>query len=679
MFHAVMTHRLALILFLSGLSTLGWAGPFPVSPASAGTAEVAAEPAPRPEAKPLADEDCMQCHIDKDLRREEGKRKGSSVAVPSNVLAGTPHEGMACIDCHADVKEVPHAATLAEPACGHCHDEPVAQMKASIHGAAAAAGNPDAPGCADCHGKHRLLPKSHPDSLVHPKHVAATCAGCHSNPEVSKRNHFNVADPLKAYEQSVHFAALERGKAAATCAECHGHHDIRKSADPASHTFKSNIPKTCGRCHVEVEKVYNRSVHGQALARGVTDSPSCADCHGEHDTRAKDDPKSMVSPMAISRTTCPRCHDNARMMSKYGIEASKLGSYDDTYHGLALKGGLLVTANCASCHGIHDILPMSDPDSSIHPKNLVSTCGKCHPKANENFTRFTVHAGSSPRNAPEWIIEIVRWVYLALIFLTIGGMLAHNAMIYFHYLRRKIAERRAQKTYVRFTPFEVANHFVLIVTFVLLCLTGFALKFPDSWWVKALSWLGFNERLRGVTHRVAGVILILQGIAHFSWTLATPKGRRDLWELTPGIVDVKDLFHNIFYHLGLVKSHPHFARYSYIEKSEYWAMVWGTFIMGVTGLMLWFSVQVSWFAPAWVVKVAEVIHYYEAWPAMLAILVWRMFFTSFHPEEYPLSLTWLDGKITERELHRHHRGEYEKLKREEEEKKGGEPEPPKAG
>lgn len=613
-------------------------------------------------AEGLAATDCLGCHTDKTLKREAGPQAGTSVYVAEDALKGSPHEGLNCIDCHADVKELPHPAKLAAPACAACHDDAAKELGKSVHGLAAAGGNADAPGCADCHGKHQIKPKKDPDSPINPKNVSVTCARCHSNPDTVKRNHFNIIDPLKDYKTSVHYQAVQDGLGAATCSECHNHHLILKSENPASNTFKTNIPKTCGKCHGDVQKVYGKSVHGQALARGVMDSPTCTDCHGEHATKSPEDPTSSVYPKNISRTTCPRCHDNAKMMSKYGIETSRFLSYNDSYHGLALKGDLLVTANCASCHGIHDILPSSDPESSVSPGRLVKTCGKCHPSANDNFVKFTVHASESPANPVEWLAEAVRWIYIVLIILTIGGMLAHNAVIFFYYLREKIRRRRLEQLNVRFSPFEVINHLVLVLTFTALVVTGFALKFPDVFWVKALSAIGLHETLRSVIHRIAGLILILQGLVQTLWTFGTDRGRKEFWALMPVFSDLEHLIHNMLFHLGLTKEHPHFDRYTYIEKSEYWAMAWGTIVMAFTGLMLWFPVVVTWFMPAWIVKIAEIVHYYEAWLATLAILVWHMFFTYFHPEEYPLSLTWIDGKISDRELRRHHPKEFEDLK-----------------
>jgi len=83
-----------------------------------------------------------------------------------------------------------------------------------------------------------------------------------------------------------------------------------------------------------------------------------------------------------------------------------------------------------------------------------------------------------------------------------------------------------------------------------------------------------------------------------------------------------------------------------VEKAEYWALIWGTLVMGFTGFFLWFPTMIGDWAPLWFIKVCEIVHYYEAILATLAIVVWHWFFVIFRPQEYPLSFTTIDGKMT---------------------------------
>ena len=112
---------------------------------------------------------------------------------------------------------------------------------------------------------------------------------------------------------------------------------------------------------------------------------------------------------------------------------------------------------------------------------------------------------------------------------------------------------------------------------------------------------------------------------------------------------------------------PRFGRFSYVEKAEYWALIWGSAVMVVTGLLLWFDNWFIQFLPKGVLDVALVIHYWEAWLATLAILVWHLYSTVFNPHVYPMNPSWLTGSMPE-EMYRHEHPEHlEEARRETEE------------
>jgi cytochrome b subunit of formate dehydrogenase len=159
---------------------------------------------------------------------------------------------------------------------------------------------------------------------------------------------------------------------------------------------------------------------------------------------------------------------------------------------------------------------------------------------------------------------------------------------------------------------------------------------------------------------VAAVFLIYITIHHTLFILFTRRGKEELHGLWPNLQDFKDLILNIKFHLGLSKEHPRYDQYDYTEKAEYWALVWGTLAMAMTGFVLWFPTFFTGFMPAWIVKIAETVHYYEAWLATLAIAVFHFFFVIFHPEQYPMSFAWLTGKITEESCRIHHPKWYER-------------------
>ena len=125
------------------------------------------------------------------------------------------------------------------------------------------------------------------------------------------------------------------------------------------------------------------------------------------------------------------------------------------------------------------------------------------------------------------------------------------------------------------------------------------------------------------------------------------------------IGDVKDLSGNLKYHTWYSRKKVEFGRYDYSQKAEYWALIWGTILMIVTGFILWFPEAAVRYFPYWIVSAAQTVHYYEAWLATLAILVWHFFFVIFHPEEYPMSWTWLTGRMSKEFVKHHHRRWYE--------------------
>ena len=410
-------------------------------------------------------------------------------------------------------------------------------------------------------------------------------------------------------------------------------------ADSPLHFTK--LAKTCGQCHEQESRDVIESVHGQALAAGRRDAPTCTGCHSEHNIRALKNSSSL----AISQGICGKCHGSERMNTKYNLPADRVKTFFASYHGLAAQYGATRAANCASCHGVHRILPSTDPRSTIYATNLAATCGKCHPGASANFSMGKIHVDSDSAEAGGNVGEKINWwvrkIYLGMIFSVIGLMAAHNALIFGRKAAARARSRRADG--VAHGCSQRAQHFVLAFSFIMLAWTGFALKFPDSWIARLL---GSNESIRRWGHRVAGVVLLLAGAYHVGYVLATRQGRSLVKDMLPTLKDARDVAANARYLTGLGETKPEFGRFGYAEKMEYWAVVWGTIIMGVTGLMIWFTLSTTHWLPLWSIDVATTIHYYEAILACLAIVVWHFYHVIFDPDVYPLNRACLDGKVS---------------------------------
>jgi cytochrome b subunit of formate dehydrogenase len=210
---------------------------------------------------------------------------------------------------------------------------------------------------------------------------------------------------------------------------------------------------------------------------------------------------------------------------------------------------------------------------------------------------------------------------------------------------------------------ERLQHLALVVSFVVLVVTGFMLRFPEAWWVVALR--GVSDRAfewRSVIHRVAGVVMLVAGAWHIGYLAFSPAGRKLFLDLLPRWRDVLDPWRVLKYNLGLAPEKPAFGRFSYIEKVEYWAMVWGTVLMGVTGAILWFdNTSINLFSKLGF-DVSRTIHYYEAILATLAIIVWHFYFVIFNPDVYPMNLAWLTGRMSEAEMLEEHPLQLEEMK-----------------
>ena len=606
--------------------------------ASANLLGAAQKSAPLP-----TNEDCLACHGDSTLTHEIN-RKPVSLFVDPGRFKESIHGGMfQCVDCHKDLKSSPHENPPAKVSCSTCHADEQAAYDRSFHAKAIKAGDGQAATCVDCHGSpHELLAASDPKSKVNHANIPTTCGSCHGQKFVMAASGHS-AQLFMSYQESIHGRAVAAGsEKAAVCTDCHGSHEILAASDPKSSIFKFNVPTTCAKCHGPIEQQFAESIHGQAITRGNWQAPVCTDCHGIHSIKSHLDPNSPVNAQNVALVTCARCHEGVRLSQEFGFEGRRATTYLASYHGLASKLGSQVVANCASCHGVHNILPSSDPRSTINRQNLVKTCGQCHPGVSEKFIAAKVHI-DAPLSADTGSVA-VRWIrkfYISMIVVVIGGMVLHNFVIW----RRKAILRRnfEHRAIRRMSLSQRVQHITLLSSFFVLVITGFALKFPDSWFAALL---GMNEKVRGITHRVAAVVLIASGLSHLLYIVFSREGRRLFKDFMPLPKDASDVWHTMTYYLGLGREKPEFARFNYAEKAEYWALVWGLIVMASTGIMLWAKVFFGNHLPRWWLDVATAVHFYEAVLATLAIVVWHFYQVFLDPDVYPMNWAWWDGQMS---------------------------------
>ncbi|MFQ6671900.1 MAG: hypothetical protein ACE5KY_01265 [Candidatus Tectimicrobiota bacterium] len=386
------------------------------------------------------DQLCLGCHGQPGLTKTLVDGRTVSLYMDQAVLKASVHRELGCVACHTDAATVPHPIPSGKVVCGTCHASEQEDYLTSIHGQHLAKGAPGAPRCTTCHGTHEVLQVKNPSSAAHPINLMRVCTGCHEDPEMKGK--YDLPGPafIKAYERSVHGQAIRRGGLVVTavCNDCHGSHTILPADDPRSAVHRKNIPEDCGKCHAGITEVYWESIHGQAVAAGSPDAPVCTDCHGEHTILKPTDPRSGVSPKNIP-TTCSACHEDVKLAAAYNLPPRRLVTYLESYHGVANKFGEAVVANCASCHGAHDIRPSTDPQSSIHKDNLPSTCGKCHPGAGKHFAEGLVHVEATKESLyGKWLVRRFYTIFISILVLLFVSYVALDLLGHW---RRKHSDR----------------------------------------------------------------------------------------------------------------------------------------------------------------------------------------------------------------------------------------------
>ncbi len=327
----------------------------------------------------LTTQQCLRCH---DVMPASGPQTPVSLSVNSKMFKSSVHSMLGCAGCHSDVKAFPHIPAPKKVVCLTCHGEIETRYSQSVHAAVWKKENLKYPACLNCHGNpHGILAKTNPESPVYPLNLPRTCGRCHGNPALARR--YGLTNVYALYIDSIHGFALSREGllVAATCSSCHGAHRILSRTNPASPTYRANIPATCGTCHAGVEARYFNGVHGKALKAGNAGAPACTSCHTVHQIAQVQAVQWQLKTVA----TCGNCHRQG------------LRSYRDTFHGQVTALGFVATARCWNCHRSHEILPPSDPASSVAPRNLVSTCGRCHRGVTASFVTYEPHPNPHDR------------------------------------------------------------------------------------------------------------------------------------------------------------------------------------------------------------------------------------------------------------------------------------------
>jgi hypothetical protein len=388
----------------------------------------------------------------------------------------------------------------------------------------------------------------------------------------------NAADK---YKNSVHGRAYRYGKLhAAGCVDCHGSHGIFRGDNPRSNVHRSNIFNRCQICHKTIVDRYKASVHGQAVQNENPDAPVCTVCHEEHTIASTKTPESPVYKTRLATDTCGRCHANVELASTYGFPADRLETYHATFHGLKNQAGSVQAANCASCHGVHTILPSSDPASRIHSDNLAATCGQCHhTDKTQVFAAIQVHQTPLASGA---VAQGEKLLYQWLMPFLLIALLALYVVRYVPAVWKGMESLSLGRL-----AFLVVNPLILLVLLAVVIGTGLAFRYHGAWWLDSFPPFAFSEGIRSVLHKLFSILFILSLLAQIGYAV----WKRQSFLMILGIIVCAFivvasgiLLWFPFYFINLLSASALEA-----AKALHWFGLWFTILCAF--LLMWFSAR----------------------------------------------------------------------------------------
>ena len=611
----------------------------------------------------VSDDVCLKCHSNPDLSVVRDGRT-VSLFVDTVEFRSSIHHNQACAKCHVNTNPSLHrpCSTVAPKVdCGICHEEVVNMFATCTHGTLGERGDPNAPTCTDCHGRHGMRSRRDPKSPTFPTHVPALCSQCHrAGTQAAKRQEARgeIAD-ADQYPVSIHGKGLlESGLVVtAMCTDCHTAHHVLPKENPESSVNHQNVPHTCAKCHSGIYEKFVRSVHADTLGTSTKTLPSCTDCHKSH-TITRTDSQGFKQQIL---NQCGGCHQ----------EVTK--TYFETFHGKVFQLGATVAAKCHDCHGSHDILPPDDPKSHLSRQNIVATCGQCHEGSHRRFAGYLTHATHHDRKKYPALFYSF-WFMTALLVGTLALASTHTLLWLprsFQTMRRHkkmLEEAGDHRIYRRFTRQQSILHIMMVVSFVGLAITGMTLKFSYLGWAQWLSSLLGGFESAGYIHRFCAIITGTYFATHIYSLFKMKKNENLRWRdllfgpntMLPTKTDIKEVWGTLKWFIGM-GPRPEYGRWTYWEKFDYFAVFWGVFIIGATGLMLWFPEFFTHLLPGWMINVATIVHSDEALLATAFIFTVHFFNTHFRPDRFPMDTVIFTGRMTVDELKEDRPREYQEL------------------
>ena len=573
-------------------------------------------------------QNCLFCHKYRRLRAYDETGTLHNFYVDTHLFNQSIHRQLSCVSCHSDVEQIPHTKAEKVDCSKTCHLD---RWK-SITGSEFSHREVSEKFQGSIHG---IKPGDPPEIAE----MKPDCKYCHLN------------DLYTLPEEVPSEAVLAR------CLNCHKEKGLQETFVHISHRFKHKT----SRPPLEIVEL-------------------CASCHADKDFQ--------------------------NVVGFTGPKAEAVETYKDTIHYRILQFGGNDTAECINCHAtqsIHDIRPPSDPQSSIHPDNRFKTCQAvdCHPEASPIISSVDSHLSKHKEKGPEihiaeLIMEGVMFVTLFFLF-TLMSMetyrrLRNRDARFFRWLRRPqtptldAVKAKAQSAlgsianlhrYVAFSPkgdyprysiHIVINHTLMAISFTTSVVTGLPLFFHNSEFSHTVINLMGGIDMTRLIHRISAIVFTFDCVYHLAVLLCGTasralKGTFDVRRTqVPLFKDLKDLYADFLYFLGLKKTRPPMEKFMYKQKIHYLAMVWGCSVLTLSGLCLLFPefmVEHLPF-PKVSVNILRLMHAEESVLAFLVITLWHLYNVHIAPGRFPVQWTFLNGKINRDHQIEEHFLEYER-------------------
>lgn len=512
--------------------------------------------------------------------------------------------------------------------------------------------------CTDCHLRDEV------GVIPHKQTTAVDCTReCHVMRPDGREARFSHANVARMLEQSVHNAAvlqslkftggalLEPGQS--QCLYCHDEPVFRMP----SGTHVAGLNKSTARC--ETCHTAQLPIDANYMLRHV----------GARLEAAR-------PPLELAQI-CSTCHSDPVVLASIK-KPDAVASYVRSFHGKAALLNAMDTAGCVDCHvgprnNAHLMLGPDSPQSSVNARNVADSCIQCHKSADVRIAATAVHLDlPESRGSVDFLIAaafllvtVISFVPSAVLVVLelaqlVVGRHAHSAQAAHQVLQRVLQHPKGLARLTRFRPSQRVQHWILSFLFAALAFTGFPMKFADRQWA---SWL--IEKFGGIAsarniHHWAGVALVIGFSLHlFVVAVAAVRKsqRKDAEGRRFGLIrtflnlpmvmspiDLKKWVQLMGYLIGLRRERPMFGRFSAGEKFEYFGVLWGTTLLGITGFMLWGAQATSHFLDGRAFNIATIVHTYEAFLAVIHVGVLHICNVILAPAVFPLSPATLTGR-----------------------------------